>query len=66
MFDDLTAGELAMLGHSLRMVPENACLTEGPLVKDRLAFFHEIPEFVSLWEKVAEALREREDMEPHR
>lgn len=55
-----------MLGHALRMVPGNACLTDGPLAPKGLAMFHEIPEFKSLWEKVAVALREREDMGPFR
>lgn len=70
MLDDLTPQELAMLGHSLRMVPGNAVLT-GKSVKNvgeegALKFFSEIEAFKSLWSKVAEAIKNREDMEPFR
>lgn len=58
----LEPGELAMMGHALRMVPSNACLTSGPLAPSGLAMFPEIPEFASLWAKVAAAITERDDM----
>lgn len=67
---DLTPDELEMLGHCLRMVPDNACLT-GEAAK-RLApgrgfaMFVELDAFRSLWEKVARAIRERDDMADRR
>jgi hypothetical protein len=69
MFDDLTPNELAMLRHALRMVPANACLTGKSAQMQGGAgvlFFTEAAAFVSLWGKVAEAVRERADMEAFR
>lgn len=68
-FDNLTADELEMLGHSLRMVPGNACLTGDGAIRlaDKgLAFYSEIPAFKSLWNKVADAITERDDMADRR
>lgn len=62
---DLDAAELEMLGHALRVVPENACLTgksASRLGGKGFAFFHDIPAFASLWHKVADAINERDDM----
>lgn len=66
MLDDLTPEELAMLGHSLRMVPENAVLTGKSATrlcdKGGVGFLYESTHFKSLWSKVAKAIKEREDM----
>ena len=67
---DLTAEELVMLGFALRLVPDSACLT-GDSARALgggapLAMFHEVPAFTSLWEKVAVAIRERDDVAPYR
>ena len=63
---DLSADELAMLGHALRSVPGNACLTGNSAARlaagDGFAFFHDIEAYKSLWEKVAVAIKERDDM----
>jgi hypothetical protein len=67
--DELTPAELAMLGHSLRMVPDNACLTGRSAALQGnagLLFYTDAAAFKSLWNKVAEAIRERSDMEPFR
>jgi hypothetical protein len=66
---DLTPDELEMLGHALRMVPGNACLTgesAARLKGEGLAIFSEIAAFKSLWNKTAEAIRERDDMAERR
>lgn len=60
MLDDLTALELKALGHSLRMVPSNTVIGPG------LTFLCDTDEFKSLWSKVAEAVRDRDDMAPYR
>lgn len=65
----LTAQELVMLGHALRMVPDNACLTgEGAAQMDAgpFAFFRDIAAFKTLWSKVVAAIAQREDVEPYR
>lgn len=62
---DLTPAELEMLGHALRMVPDNACLTGGAakrLGRPPIAFFTECDAYKSLWNKVAAEIRERDDM----
>jgi hypothetical protein len=58
--DDLTALELKALGHSLRMVPSNTVIGPG------FTFLTQSDEFKSLWEKVAQAIKTREDMAPYR
>jgi hypothetical protein len=66
---DLTAQELAMLGHALRLVPDNACLTGKQVALlggNGISMFYEIDAFKTLWEKVAVAISEREDMDPFR
>jgi hypothetical protein len=71
LLDDLTADELAMLAHALRMVPGNACLTgrSAALLHPEgggVAFFVDVPAYKSLWEKVGDAIVERDDMARHR
>jgi hypothetical protein len=67
--DDLTADEVEVLGHSLRMVPGNACLTGKSAQRlggGGLQMIYELDAFKSLWNKVAEAILERDDMQDRR
>lgn len=67
---ELTPDELEMLGHCLRMVPDNACLTGSAATRlaagRGFAMFTEVDAFKSLWEKVAAAIRTRDDMADRR
>ncbi len=69
LLDDLTAEEVVMLGHCLRMVPANACLTGDSAVAlggSGFAMFTTIPAFKTLWSKTAAAISQRDDCEPFR
>jgi hypothetical protein len=67
---DLTADELVMLGHSLRLVPDNAVLTGTSAANfgddDRILFIVECDAWRRLWAKVAAAISQRDDCEPFR
>lgn len=69
MLRDLTPDELEMLGHCLRVVPSNAVLTGGSatrLGRGGVLRIIEGEAFRSLWNKVAEAVRDRDDMADRR
>jgi hypothetical protein len=68
MLDDLTAAEIAILGHAIRMVPSEAVLIRTSAVPfgGGIVFLRQTDAFASLWSKVAETVRERPDLEPFR
>jgi hypothetical protein len=69
MLADLTAEEVVMLGHALQMVPGNACLTGESATQlggKGILFFTDAEAFKTLWNKVAEAIRDRDDVAPFR